>query len=399
MSSDLSQKERKPLPAPKKYSPFSKRDSRSIELAFQNLAERADRTPQAKAGSSDGNGASGSGRGKTKETEKTKLGSENAGKRSEKSIEDRETAKVPVNEDYLFDVDVESRELAPAYWLGPVYDVRRGSWFYQEGSAFRPCEENLAGQLEEGYLKVKPWRNYTAISGIAPVENKTPSRPASREGLDSKDPSEPPSNPSGAPQNDQTVPAKFELQTQRLFGLYINSVVTFQDANTAWILSDDILSRMSSTVYQRFAGGGHLGGTKVVRGYNDTTKPKEPDKPDTTLKSDGSANAPGQAVASEAETKTSQQTATDQTQPEPRLLKLERQMSNFVSSPTEDLAKQEADVRQREEDEIKADYVDADGEEQGRDIEHLVLVVSTQVSYLRIHLISCRPTALVKDLA
>lgn len=31
--------------------------------------------------------------------------------------------KVPVNEDYLFDVDVEKRELAPTYWLGSIYDV------------------------------------------------------------------------------------------------------------------------------------------------------------------------------------------------------------------------------------------------------------------------------------
>ena len=38
--------------------------------------------------------------------------------------------KVPVNEDYLFDVNVDERELTPAYWLGPVYDVRRGTWFY-----------------------------------------------------------------------------------------------------------------------------------------------------------------------------------------------------------------------------------------------------------------------------
>lgn len=39
--------------------------------------------------------------------------------------------KVPVNEDFLFDVDIEERELAPAYWPGPVYEVRRGTWFYQ----------------------------------------------------------------------------------------------------------------------------------------------------------------------------------------------------------------------------------------------------------------------------
>ena len=41
------------------------------------------------------------------------------------------TVKVPVNEDFLFDVDIEKRELAPTYWLGPVYEVRRGTWFFQ----------------------------------------------------------------------------------------------------------------------------------------------------------------------------------------------------------------------------------------------------------------------------
>jgi len=29
--------------------------------------------------------------------------------------------------------------------------VRRGTWFYHEGSNLRPCEENLAAQLEEVY--------------------------------------------------------------------------------------------------------------------------------------------------------------------------------------------------------------------------------------------------------
>lgn len=27
--------------------------------------------------------------------------------------------------------------------------VRRGTWFFQDGSGLRPCEENLAAQLEE----------------------------------------------------------------------------------------------------------------------------------------------------------------------------------------------------------------------------------------------------------
>ena len=68
-----------------------------------------------------------------------------------KDTDHGDQVKVPVNEDYLFDVDIEHRELAPAYWLGPIYEVTRGSWFYQEGSTLRPCDENLAIQLEEGY--------------------------------------------------------------------------------------------------------------------------------------------------------------------------------------------------------------------------------------------------------
>jgi len=39
--------------------------------------------------------------------------------------------KVPVNEDYLFDVDIKKRELGPVYWEGPMYEVKRGTWFYQ----------------------------------------------------------------------------------------------------------------------------------------------------------------------------------------------------------------------------------------------------------------------------
>jgi hypothetical protein len=37
--------------------------------------------------------------------------------------------------------------------IGPVYEVRRGTWFIQDGSSLKPCEENLATQLEDhGHL-------------------------------------------------------------------------------------------------------------------------------------------------------------------------------------------------------------------------------------------------------
>ena len=55
----------------------------------------------------------------------------------------------------------------------------------------------------------------------------------------------------------------------------MNSVVTYQDATTAWLITDDFLSRMNYTMYQRFAGGGHFGGVKLTRGYERPAKKPE----------------------------------------------------------------------------------------------------------------------------
>lgn len=313
--------------------------------------------------------------------------------------------KVPVNEDFLFDVDVERRELAPAYWLGPIYDVRRGIWFYQEGSLLRPCDENLASQLEEGYLKVKPWR-YDSNTGheSSTLSGSRPTSLAPGKGLGNSEDikrlkniktksSEDLKHDSAEEGNTPTpISEKFSLQTQRLFGTYMNSVVTYQDATVAWLLTDDFLSRMSSTVYQRFAGGGHLGGVKVVRGYSESSKGKEKKKEGSdnqaaasletekmapSLERRSASNAmSGQEINTQQmhRLEPGQETEADD-QHEPRILKLERQMSSLVSSPgPEDPAKQDEEVRKRDEDEIQEDYRDADGDDQGREIEHLILV-------------------------
>ena len=314
--------------------------------------------------------------------------------------------KVPVNEDYLFDVDIEERELAPTYWLGPIYDVRRGSWFYQDGSTLRPCDENLAIQLEEGYLKVKPWR-YKSTSN-QPATPQTRTRPVSMNpgsgisSLDGAAKSKLSKKASaddlrGGPKEEaeglSVVPANFQLQTQRLFGSYMNSVVTYQDATTAWLLTDDFLSRMSSTVYQRFAGGGHLGGTKVVRGYSESSKSKdskaeaeEAARPGDPGPTPASTNSPNRSSPSRrdseytVDTRDAQNSETQQkreasAQPESKLATLERQMSNLVASAEpEDPDKQEEEVRKRDQAEIQEDYREADGDDQGREIEHLILV-------------------------
>ena len=374
-------KEAKPLPAPKKYAAFSERDSRSVETAFQKLIEdehgkRRERSPTGDIGDAvnlqeqmfpitDGDGRDQV----DAKTRKTHGSQGNTSINEATGFEKGGKVKVPVNEDFLFDVDIEARELAPTYWLGPIYDVRRGSWFYQEGSSLRPCDENLAIQLEESYLKVRPWRNE-----MLQTTSKTKPRPVSMNAADI----EKSTNATQTPKDESLIPVKFELQTQRLFGAYMNSVVTYQDATTAWILTDDFLSRMSSTVYQRFAGGGHLGGVKVVRGYSEANKVKESKKDSDNLgtkKTGYETGSPGARSASpkvdiEVSDEEQLKRSASAAQQEPRLVTLERQLSSFSDDP----AKQEEERRQADEDEIKEDYKDADGQDQGREIEHLILV-------------------------
>jgi hypothetical protein len=64
------------------------------------------------------------------------------------------TNAIPVNEDFLFEVNLEKRTMAPVYWEGAIYEVRRGTWFTNEG---QPVTEKLAEQLENGYIRMKPY--------------------------------------------------------------------------------------------------------------------------------------------------------------------------------------------------------------------------------------------------
>ncbi|KAI9762559.1 MAG: hypothetical protein M4579_000362 [Chaenotheca gracillima] len=366
-------KDTKPPPAPKKFVAFTPHDSRSIEAAYQKVAEEEDAAgPKPAVTQGEGGDLGG------KSTKDDPTGPST-----------NRTTKVAVNEDYLFDVDIESRELAPVYWLGPIYEVRRGTWFYQDGSSMRTCDENLATQLEEGFLKVKPWKY--------PPSQQTPAQPKSRPtslkagetlGILPKKSEEDLKNTKADDVQDGESGQKTgsdspqpQLQTHRLFGAYMNSVVTYQDPTTAWIVSDDFMSRMSSTVYQRFAGGGHLGGTKVVRGYIDpgVGKTEEEKKQDNKVdsaqdeqKTDmARKRSSGQSTSSSPER--SEQVAAKQ-ESETRRQALERDMANFVTSTEgNDQATEEEEARQRDEKEIQDDYV-GDGGEQGREIEHLILV-------------------------
>jgi hypothetical protein len=366
--------------APKKFSAFSKVDSRSLENAYQALLEEAENDR--------GNGSSYQ-HVRTQSSSRrpraiSQKGAPNTGFDSDVNSSSA-GLRIPVNEDFLFDVDILGRELAPVYWLGPIYEVRRGTWFYQEGSSLRPCEENLAAQLEEGYLKTKPW-TYPASrarSGSS-VQNLTPKTSTDNLKTSAK---------SQAESSSKAVPVQpivpHQPQTYHLLGTYMNGVATYQDASTAWLSYDGVFNWITSTVYQRFAGGGYMNGVKLVRGYSEAGKTKESKPPPTPTP----ATLPPQSTSDDIKDKqdraTKQRSAppstrsgtTDKDQVENDAMmemerrenQLKRQFSSYIEG-VEDREKREEHIRLREEQEIQDDYNGQDGETQGREIEHLVLV-------------------------
>jgi hypothetical protein len=171
-------------------------------------------------------------------------------------------------------------------------------WFFQEGSVLRPCDENLATQIEEGYIKLKPFRipattttkvPATPSPSTSPTEDKPTSRPMQpppSPRVKAKEPCtdlEPPpspvrtSSPFGrfARPSTPTIPietAKKEMIWKLLGDMHMGKHVVYTNANTAWLLSDDLYSKLTASVFQTLSAGVHLGGAKLVRGYVETTK-------------------------------------------------------------------------------------------------------------------------------
>lgn len=377
------------LPKPKKWVPFSTRDSIAVETAFQKIADDTDAAEREKS-----------------------VSSPITPKKTSPA-----TTKVPVNEDYLFDVEIETRELAPSYWPGPVYDVKRGTWFTTDGEA---VDESLATQLEEGYLKLRPWRfgkpdekrsasqprprpisvgpgmgddHRKELSRLNRDSTSNPVTPKSSYGSLRKEASkqqddltpDPNSSPSAPP-----APPVESSRTHRLFGVHMNSTVTYEDENTAWLLTDDMWSRMGSTLYQRFAGGAHFAGYRYVRGFKDlqekkkeTTPAKDAEgmknieRPVTPSLAYGADHSKVPATddsgnASDAETSANEGNVSPTLT---RRRNLERQVSSLMTSTKEDYEQeQEEELRKQEEKDMREDSKNQGRGEQDREIEHLLLI-------------------------
>lgn len=158
-------------------------------------------------------------------------------------------------------------------------------------------------------------------------------------------------------------------QTHRLFGAYMNSVVTYQDSTVAWLSADSYISKLSSTVYQKFAGGGYLSGVKLVRGFTDA-KTKEPENKIPTTPLSAAMRPPDTPTTLQLDEK--QQKLLKRRSAPPSIAHTEpeaNEPANVGQPPLVEESEREADER-----EIRNDYHDRDNENQARDIEHLILV-------------------------
>lgn len=162
----------------------------------------------------------------------------------------------------------------------------------------------------------------------------------------------------------------------------MNSVVTYQDGNTAWLSSESMLSWVTSSVYEKLGGGGFMGGIKLTRGYPDQIKPKEKEpQPALTTNDTASSDEKKQRMLkrrsappmTNAAPKVEESSRDTVKANDPRA-NLHRQLSSLMEPESKDPAAREEQINKREEQVMQDDYNAQAGETQGRDIEHLILV-------------------------
>ncbi|KAK9477526.1 DDHD domain-containing protein [Lipomyces japonicus] len=344
-------KDWKPPKSPSKFVPFSAKDSRELEAIYQKS--------------------------------------------------DDPISPVPVNEDHLFQVDIQKRELSPIYWNGPSYDVRRGTWFYSDSNTLKPCDENLANQIEEGYLKKQPFKKIvpetsTTDSTVTHAkrvrvdtlvtaetderhDRKTsftesitsalyfksgsslPAR-ATKPETKSRSSSTNRSRADSVDNGNPTTQAVPDVNTWPLYGPHMGKYVVFSnDAAIAWIISDDFYGKFSSTIYQRLTAGTNMGGIKIVRGWSKITK-------STTSKKERSPSS--SAVHSDAEEEQSIKFESITSDPTAKLVDAIRSHKQKEAQETDEAKDNEVLKEQME-----MDYYADKDEDPNRPIEHLVLCV------------------------
>lgn len=190
-------------------------------------------------------------------------------------------------------------------------------------------------------------------------------------------------------QQAQSSSSNPQPEPYRLFGPYMNSTVTFEDSTTAWLASDTMLSWVTSSVYERFAGGGYMSGIKLIRGYSEPNKKQDKDKNEKReyTVAEGipgldeqqqklikrRSAPPATSVSDTSQLNSQRRRQASTTRSEDSSSRLQRQLSSLLENEGKSAAEKEDKLQQQEEQDMQ-DYHTQAGESQSREVEHLILV-------------------------
>ncbi|CEP16752.1 hypothetical protein [Parasitella parasitica] len=250
---------------------------------------------------------------------------------------------VPVNEDHLFEVDTHKREISPVYWEGPIFEVRRATWFMQTDSKWLPCEENMAKQIEQGYHKHMPIK-------CDSVEKTTPMIDRERDIGQIDEVKEAPKKPVAEIKVD-------EEQKEYLLGPYLGQYIVYSSPTQAWLLYDTASAKIAKSFLEKITNNQNLGGIKLLRGYNEVEK--ETAKKEQEVKKIKSLDK-------EASKKLHLEIQEDK----PRLSNDSGDLSRNISSRKKKELEEKEMIQQRAE-----DYDNEDSEEDVRNINQIVFVI------------------------
>ncbi|EMG50897.1 hypothetical protein G210_0035 [Candida maltosa Xu316] len=162
---------------------------------------------------------------------------------------------IDVNEDKLFEVNLENFNISPVYWEGPVYEVRRGLWFDLDGI---PLNSELTAEIEKGFNNVKPYLFDTSES-----DKKKKTAKGNKDKISSFNKLEKKSD------DDQ---GKVDLEKEKdVIRLSNGQLVLFFNKNQAVIFPGDYDSALQIEVIRYFGPSpvSLLGVTHIQRGYSE----------------------------------------------------------------------------------------------------------------------------------
>ncbi|CAO3635059.1 unnamed protein product [Mucor hiemalis] len=292
----------------------------------------------------------------------------------EKAFKSETKNPVPVNEDFLFEVNIAKREISPVYWEGPVYEVRRATWFVGDGSKWTPCEENMATQIEEGYQKHKPYVR-PIVADVVDVKldekdiKETENEREEGKEKDIGEVSKVTVTLKKTPENETVVAIE---EKELLTAPYTGQYVIYTNDTQAWLLFDSPGAKIAKTFLTKLTNNQNLGGSKLIRGYQEVEKEAKKKK---------EADAKREADNKKEENK---ETVQSPKKFEEAVNKVLKEQTPRVSIDTGDLSRKSRDIspqKKKEMDDIEMtkqqaeDYDNEESEEEIRDIDQVIFVI------------------------